>query len=125
MAYRVNLSALAEMDASAAFERIREAAPIHAEKWLTGLFDAIFSLDEIPVRCPVIPEAKNLAIPPVTCCMAKEEAFIGSSFISGRTSSLCVCCESGTLPAMPSSAPTWRLTMPDFVAYYRATRTSS
>ncbi len=26
-----------------AFERIREAAPLHAEKWLNRLFEAIFS----------------------------------------------------------------------------------
>jgi hypothetical protein len=38
MAYRVSLSAPAETDAYAAFERIREAAPMHAEKWLTRLF---------------------------------------------------------------------------------------
>jgi plasmid stabilization system protein ParE len=63
MAYRVSLSAPAEMDAYAAFERIREAAPMHAEKWLTALFEAIFSLDKIPARCPVIPEAKELGYP--------------------------------------------------------------
>src|ERR1700729_4510458 len=63
MAYRVSLAAPAETDAYAAFERIREAAPMHAEKWLTGLFKAIFSLDEIPARCPVIPEAKELGFP--------------------------------------------------------------
>jgi hypothetical protein len=33
MAYRVSLSAPAEADAYAAFERIREAAPLHAEAW--------------------------------------------------------------------------------------------
>ena len=37
MAYRVSLSAPAETDAYAAFERIREAAPMHAEKWLRNL----------------------------------------------------------------------------------------
>ncbi len=63
MAYRVSLTAPAETDAYAAFERIREAAPMHAEKWLTGLFKAIFSLDEIPARCPVIAEAKELGFP--------------------------------------------------------------
>jgi hypothetical protein len=52
MAYRVSLASPAETDAYAAFERIREAAPMHAEKWLTGLFRAIFSLEEIPARCP-------------------------------------------------------------------------
>ena len=41
MAYRVSLSAPAEDDAYAAFERIREAAPMHAEQWLVRLFAAI------------------------------------------------------------------------------------
>jgi plasmid stabilization system protein ParE len=63
MAYRVSLAAPAEGDAYTAFERIREAAPLHAEKWLTGLFEAILSLEEIPARCPVIPEAKELGYP--------------------------------------------------------------
>jgi plasmid stabilization system protein ParE len=63
MAYRVSLAAPAETDAYAAFERIREAAPMHAEKWLTGLFRAILSLEEIPARCPVIPEAIELGYP--------------------------------------------------------------
>ena len=60
MAYRVSLAAPAEADAYEAFERIREASPLHAEKWLTRLFQAILSLDDFPARCPVIPEAKEL-----------------------------------------------------------------
>jgi plasmid stabilization system protein ParE len=60
MAYRVSLALPAELDAYAAFERIREAAPLRAEKWLTRLFEAIFSLNEFPARCSVIPEAKEL-----------------------------------------------------------------
>jgi hypothetical protein len=63
MAYRVSLAAPAEVDAYAAFERIREAAPLHAEKWLTTLFASILSLDKFPARCPVIPEAKELGYP--------------------------------------------------------------
>ena len=63
MAYRVSLSAPAETDAYAAFERIREAAPMHAEKWLIGLFAAIATLEEVPARCPVIPEAAELGFP--------------------------------------------------------------
>jgi len=63
MAYRVSLAAPAEADAYAAFERIRAAAPSHAEKWLTRLFEAIFSLDRLPSRCPVVPEAKELGYP--------------------------------------------------------------
>jgi plasmid stabilization system protein ParE len=60
MAYRVSLSALAEADADAAFQRIRKAVPTRAEKWLKGLFATILSLDEMPVRCPLIPEAAEL-----------------------------------------------------------------
>jgi plasmid stabilization system protein ParE len=60
MAYRVSLSAPAETDAYAAFERIREAAPTRAEKWLIRLFQAILSLDQMPARCSVIPEAEEL-----------------------------------------------------------------
>jgi toxin ParE1/3/4 len=63
MAYRVSLSALAEADAYAAFERIRLAAPMHAEQWLTRLFVAIESLSEAPARCPVIPETAELGFP--------------------------------------------------------------
>ncbi|MGD0825937.1 MAG: type II toxin-antitoxin system RelE/ParE family toxin [Terriglobales bacterium] len=63
MAYRVSLAAPAEADLYAAFERIRAAAPSHAERWLTRLFEAIFSLDKLPTRCPVIPEAKELRFP--------------------------------------------------------------
>jgi plasmid stabilization system protein ParE len=63
MAYRVSLAAPAEADAYAAFERIRAAAPLHAASWLTQLFEAIFSLDKLPARCPVIPEAKELGYP--------------------------------------------------------------
>jgi len=60
MAYRVSLASPAERDAYAAYERIREVAPMHAEKWLTRLFEAILSLEESPARCPVIAEAKEL-----------------------------------------------------------------
>ena len=60
MAYRVSLSVPAETDAYAAFERIREAAPMHAEQWLVRLFMAIDTLSQNPARCPVIAEAEEL-----------------------------------------------------------------
>ncbi len=63
MAYRVSLSAPAEADVYAAFERIRAAAPFHAERWLARLFESILSLDNLPARCPVIPEEKGLGFP--------------------------------------------------------------
>jgi hypothetical protein len=101
MAYRVSLAAPAETDAYTAFERIREAAPLHADMWLIGLFKAIFSLVEIPTRCPVIPEVKELGYPARHLLYGKEEAFTESSLTSGRTNSMCGFCESGTLPATP------------------------
>ncbi len=33
---------------------------MHAERWLTRLFEAILSLEQNPARCPVIPEAGHL-----------------------------------------------------------------
>jgi len=33
---------------------------MYAERWLTRLFEAVFSLEEMPARCPVIPEAQEL-----------------------------------------------------------------
>ena len=63
MAYRVSLSLPAETDAYAAFERIRKAAPLHAEKWLARLFAEIDSLSQAPARCPVIPESDELGFP--------------------------------------------------------------
>ncbi len=63
MAFRVSLSAPAETDAYAAFEYIRDVAPMHAETWLVRLFQAILSLAEMPARCAVIPEAKEVSFP--------------------------------------------------------------
>ena len=60
MVWRVSLSGLAETDASAAFERIREAAPRHAEKWLTRLFAAILSLDDADAKGAVHTLATDL-----------------------------------------------------------------
>jgi plasmid stabilization system protein ParE len=60
MAYRVEISSAAEFDAYTAYERIREVAPVRAEKWLAGLFAAIATLGDMPGRCPVIPEAREL-----------------------------------------------------------------
>lgn len=54
---------MARADAFAAFEHIRQAAPHYAEQWLVGLFDAIASLEEMPTRCPIIPEADEFHRP--------------------------------------------------------------
>ena len=61
MAYKVRLTQPAEADAYAAYEYIRDLAPFSAEPWLIGLFQAIETLSDFPARCPVIPEATELA----------------------------------------------------------------
>ena len=63
MAYRVKITAPAEADAYAAFEQILELTPQGAQKWLSGLIDAIFSLEEMPTRCQIIPEAEEIGQP--------------------------------------------------------------
>ena len=60
MAFKVRLTAPAEADAYAAFERIKQESPSHAERWLTGLFNAIKSLNKLPTRCSLIPEAGEI-----------------------------------------------------------------
>ena len=90
MAYRVSLAAPAEADAYAAFERIREAAPMHAEKWLSGLFRPFSAWTRFPPAALSFPRQKSLAIAPATYCTANGRVSTESSFISGRTSSMCV-----------------------------------
>ncbi|MCX6020594.1 MAG: type II toxin-antitoxin system RelE/ParE family toxin [Chloroflexi bacterium] len=60
MAYRIRFARPAIAGANAAFEHIREVAPLTAERWLHGLFAAIQTLEQMPSRCPVIPEAEEL-----------------------------------------------------------------
>jgi plasmid stabilization system protein ParE len=63
MAYRIRLTRPAEEDAYAAYEHLRILSPASAEKWLRGLFQAVFSLEELPARRPLISEAEELGLP--------------------------------------------------------------
>jgi plasmid stabilization system protein ParE len=60
MAFKVKLTAPAESDAYGAFERISEVAPLAARRWLERLFEAIFSLSEMPQRCSIAHEAEEI-----------------------------------------------------------------
>lgn len=91
MVYRVSLSGPAEKDAYAAFERIRDAAPTHAEKWLSRLFAAISSLDKQPARCPVIPEARELGFPARHLLYGKGRGVYRIIFHIRRWSGTCGC----------------------------------
>jgi hypothetical protein len=108
MAYRVSLAAPAEMDAYAAFERIREAAPC-MQKSGSQPYSRPFSVwKRFPRVVRSFPRRKSLAILPGTCFTAKEKLFTESSFISATTSTMCGFCACGILPAMPLQPPTWR-----------------
>lgn len=62
MAYRVDISSPALVDAEKAFLWIRENSPEKAKNWYEGLLNAIFSLENFPKRCVVAAESKDLGI---------------------------------------------------------------
>ncbi|MFN0169732.1 MAG: type II toxin-antitoxin system RelE/ParE family toxin [Bryobacteraceae bacterium] len=59
MAFQVDVTDPALADAEDYVRRIRDVnkEPDAAERWFRGLVAAIYSLEEFPSRCPIIPEA--------------------------------------------------------------------
>jgi plasmid stabilization system protein ParE len=59
--YRVRITDAALADAGDYVRFIRDVKkePAAAERWYRGLLEAIFSLEELPSRCPLIPEANE------------------------------------------------------------------
>lgn len=53
----------AEADIQTAYEYIRDLSHSRAETWLNELFQAIFTLEEMPARCPLIPETEEIGQP--------------------------------------------------------------
>ena len=60
MAYKVEVQPLAESDAYTAYEYLRKFSPQYAETWLSGIFLAFQTLEEMPARCPLIAEAEEI-----------------------------------------------------------------
>lgn len=60
MAYRVDITSRAEKDIYTELDRVREQAPEYAEKWFNGIVSSILSLSNLPHRCTVVSEAKEL-----------------------------------------------------------------
>jgi plasmid stabilization system protein ParE len=54
MAYRVEFRPRAEQDLETLFRHLVQESALHGEQWVSGLEDAIFSLREMPERCPVV-----------------------------------------------------------------------
>ncbi len=56
MAFYLDFSDAASMDAQDALAWMEQHSPKYAADWYIGLMDAIFSLEEMPRRCPFAPE---------------------------------------------------------------------
>jgi plasmid stabilization system protein ParE len=63
LAYEVVITPIALTDAEEYVDFIRSnrEQPIAAERWWNGLLEAIFSLEQMPQRCAVVPEHKHFA----------------------------------------------------------------
>ncbi|MDR3724683.1 MAG: type II toxin-antitoxin system RelE/ParE family toxin [Terracidiphilus sp.] len=60
MVYLVSLTARAQRDQAAIFHAIGCEDSAAARKWYASLKRAIFSLDKLPDRCPLVPENFHL-----------------------------------------------------------------
>ncbi len=56
MTYRIETTDEADADAERAYRWIANQAPERASDWYNGLLDAVDSLKEHPMRCPLAPE---------------------------------------------------------------------
>jgi plasmid stabilization system protein ParE len=63
LAFQVDITEPALVDAEDYVRFIREVGkqPEAAERWFRGLVRAIYSLEELPERCPVIPELEDFS----------------------------------------------------------------
>jgi plasmid stabilization system protein ParE len=55
--YQVIIQPPAEADMEAAYQWIAKSAPMTAAKWYNACIDAMRSLETLPRRCPLAPEA--------------------------------------------------------------------
>ena len=63
MEYLVELTARAERDLNLLYDQIRAAESIAAARWFNSLEEAIYTLERLPRRCPLAPEAKKTRLP--------------------------------------------------------------
>ena len=63
MAFRVEISAVAEQEAEAILNwLINEQAGTAGLRWFVALYEAIDSLDQLPARCALAPEHKDFSV---------------------------------------------------------------
>ncbi|MBI4827141.1 MAG: type II toxin-antitoxin system RelE/ParE family toxin [Nitrospirae bacterium] len=59
--YLVKITQTAECDIKSIFQHIASDNEIAARKWVVEIERQINSLEQLPLRCPVIPESQELA----------------------------------------------------------------
>ena len=59
MKYNVQTSEIASEQIDEAYAWLAERTPLHAPAWHEGLLKAIESLEQNPLRCPVVPEEED------------------------------------------------------------------
>lgn len=57
MAYQVALADSAKADANRIYDWVVEQAPVRGPEWFEELIDSLYSLEELPNRCPMAREA--------------------------------------------------------------------
>lgn len=60
MTFQVKLSPSAIQDAETAYLWLKEQNQTFADTWFQGLSEAITSLEQLPARCPIAPESRQL-----------------------------------------------------------------
>lgn len=59
MAYLVELTLRAERDLDYPYQRIAASLSAAAARWFNELAEAIYTLEQLPRRCPIAPESKK------------------------------------------------------------------
>jgi plasmid stabilization system protein ParE len=60
MAYRVEIAPLALGNLDAAYVFIKKESRERAAQWLSGIMEAILSLEKMPARCPIASESNDI-----------------------------------------------------------------
>jgi ParE toxin of type II toxin-antitoxin system, parDE len=62
MAYQVNISPTAIADVERVYLYLQEEAKVLADQWVVGCFEAMFTLESFPRRCPLAAESQDLGL---------------------------------------------------------------
>ena len=57
MRYRIEVTDVAEGEIESIYSYLQENAPTFADRWLSGLYEAIATLSDLPFRCARAPES--------------------------------------------------------------------